>query len=104
MWVSSLILQWQLALVSYRKVIVPSHFQVLRLSSLKRMPCSLAVNIKVHEGIKLESALLESALLVSDLLLLAGFVLIFGLWRVRQRKHRRARKGSARSLISLWQV
>uniref|UniRef100_A0A7I4FMN5 Peptidase S8/S53 domain-containing protein n=1 Tax=Physcomitrium patens TaxID=3218 RepID=A0A7I4FMN5_PHYPA len=35
------------------------------------------------------------------LLCITGFVLIFGLWRVRQRKHRRARKGSTRSLINL---
>ncbi len=31
----------------------------------------------------------------------AGFVLIISLWRVRQRKRRRARKGSSRSLSNL---
>ncbi|KAG0631776.1 hypothetical protein M758_1G278300 [Ceratodon purpureus] len=35
------------------------------------------------------------------LLCITGFVLILGLWRVRQKKHRRARKGSTRSLLNL---
>jgi membrane-bound transcription factor site-1 protease len=39
--------------------------------------------------------------LVPAILCTTGFVLIISLWRVRQRKRRRARKGSSRSLSNL---
>lgn len=38
--------------------------------------------------------------LIPVLLCIAGFVLIFGLWRMQQRQRKRARKGSTRSLLS----
>ncbi|BBN19114.1 membrane-bound transcription factor site-1 protease [Marchantia polymorpha subsp. ruderalis] len=50
---------------------------------------------------ELDSTALVVQWLVPFFLCFTGFVLIWSLWRVRQRKRRRAKKGSARSLLFL---
>lgn len=46
------------------------------------------------------STLLAVQWLIPILLCIAGFVLIFGLWRMQQKRRKRARKGSTRSLLT----
>ncbi|MCO5579317.1 hypothetical protein L7F22_033172 [Adiantum nelumboides] len=60
-------------------------------------------NLGLHFGARNNDELDSSTLLTAQwliplLLCAAGFVLIFGLWRMQQRRRKKARKGSTRSL------